>query len=183
MRVSNRIFQETVAILEAKGYGALTFQDVAEASEVARSTIYRRWPTRAELALDAIAEVVRENVQFPDTGSLKSDLRLVLVQIADFIGSRLGSTVIAASMEIRQTREPSDDPGARWAQRALDVAPMFERAIARGELAADFDWELAFARASGALYFRNLVMGKPNDAAWIDRIMAKFMEEADSVRP
>ncbi|PZQ60216.1 MAG: hypothetical protein DI570_14745 [Phenylobacterium zucineum] len=181
--VTNRIFGATVTLLEREGYGGLTYQELAELAGVSRSTIYRRWPNPAELALDAMNATVRAHVGFPDTGTLEGDLRATLGQVADFISSRLGSALMAAGLEIRLTNSAKSTAGERWAERVLEVAPLFERALARGEIAADFDWELAFAAASGALYFRTLVMGRPIDRAWIERIVADFVQRAAKNQP
>lgn len=174
-QVSRRIYAASLRLIETRGYAALNFQEVAEAAGVARSTLYRRWASRAELALDAIGVAVRDQVSFPDTGSLEGDLRATLRQIADFIRSPQGTAVLAAGLEIRQAQPDLDPSDRRWARRSLEVAELFVRAKARDEIGATFDWEVAFARAAGALYFRIQVMHLGIDAAWIERIVADVM--------
>lgn len=182
-QVGDRIFQVAITLLERDGYAGLTFQNVAEAAGIARSTLYRRWPSRGQLALEAIDALVRENVIIADTGSLEGDLRETLHQVRNFITSPLGATVMAAGLEIRQAGEHPAPAGLRWAQRAADVAPIFDRAIARGELPAGFDWEITFAQAAGALYFRMLVMAQPIEPAWIDRVVSDVIARTAKVRP
>ena len=180
-RVTERINEVTLQILEEKGYDGLTFKEVAESAEVNRSTLYRRWPSRAALVLEVIQKLVVENVVFEDTGSLTGDLRAVLKRIGTFISSPTGQNVLLAGLDMQQKGELDFDDGMSWAERAEDVLPLFHRAAERGEIPADLDAEGAFAMVAGAMYFRLIVMRANLDDEWIERVLALFSNLIDGI--
>lgn len=167
---TQRIYEAVLMVLQRDGYAMLSFQAVAEAAGVARSTLYRRWPARAEMVLDAVGDSTRRAIPTPDRGGLRGDLRAVLEAVDAYIRSPLGAAALTASIEIG---EPSAGPDRadRWRLRLADLQPIFDRAADRGEIAADFDREAAFSMIAGALYFRRLVAGQPAGDAWIERIL------------
>ena len=101
-------------------------------------------------------------------GSLVEDMRATLRQVGDYIATPLGAAVLVASIEIEATKAVRS---TRSRSRLADFDPMFDRAVARGEIPADFDREAGLALADGAIYFRRIFEGEPNDEAWIDRVI------------
>ena len=168
--VTRRLFAATLAILEEQGYGALAFVDVAERSGVARTTIYRRWTSRAALALDAIESSVADNIDMHDTGSFAGDLTNALTQIGRFIESPGGRAAILASFEMAGGPE-ADERASLWLHRRDQVVGLYDRAVARGEIDDTVDPDLAFSRVAGSIYFRAIVMGSPITPEWIDAVV------------
>ena len=70
---------------------AVTFQAVAERAAVGRATMYRRWPSPAHLAVDAIRARSSDDIKVADHGSLAGDLTAVLRQIGSFIVTQWGA--------------------------------------------------------------------------------------------
>lgn len=170
-----RIYGSTLELLRDRGLSAVTFNDVAKASDVNRSTLYRRWPDRNELVLDAIMASVAELIVPAEGDSLAAELADVLNQIGDYLNTPIGHAVLAAGLELSTTNSST---GQRqiglWRERLRAFEPMFERAQDRGELDPAFDWESAFAMAAGAIYYRTMIHHEPIDAAWINRIVAHW---------
>ena len=77
------------------GYGGLSIERVAERAHTGKASIYRRWPNRLELVLEAIDNVMPHLDQAPDTGSVREDLILVLRLIATTMSSREGAAAKA----------------------------------------------------------------------------------------
>jgi len=171
-----RIFDATLALLVEGGLAACTFQAVAARASVARATLYRRWPGRAALVADALAARLEGTVAAPDSGSLAGDLGGLLAQLAAFLQSPLGRAAIAAAAE--QSAGDAEGRSSFWRRRLASVAPIFERAVARGELPADCDHEALLAGAVGSLYFRLLVISAPLDRSWIDRVVRQSLAAA-----
>ena len=71
--VDQRVLSAAWGLLHAGGYAALNVDDVAERAGVAKTTLYRRWPTKDHLAIAAAAQVLGE-VPIPDSGDLRRDL-------------------------------------------------------------------------------------------------------------
>ena len=122
--------------LATVGYTGLSIERVAERARTGKASIYRRWPTRLELVLDAIDHVMPRLDDLPDTGNVRDDLLLVLRRIAAVMGSRDG---IAA----RACVDGTDDELARAVRERL-IPPrkammlaLLSRAADRGEIDAD----------------------------------------------
>ncbi|MGH3639850.1 MAG: helix-turn-helix domain-containing protein, partial [Mycobacterium sp.] len=64
----------TLQLLQQNGYDRLTLEAVATKAQASKATMYRRWPTKAELVLAAFIEGVRQVAVPPDTGTLRGDL-------------------------------------------------------------------------------------------------------------
>lgn len=171
LEVSTRIYRATMALLSERGYNAVTFQSVADRAEVGRATLYRRWKTRADLVETAIRAVAAEQIVVKATGHFRDDLKQVLRQIAAFITGPVGLAALVAGLSIRLEAGVSADPVDRWAERRIDLSPIFSSARERGELAADIDDDVLFAMIAGALYYRVIVMGHKLDDKWIDEIL------------
>ncbi|HRE00510.1 MAG TPA: TetR-like C-terminal domain-containing protein, partial [Ilumatobacteraceae bacterium] len=102
----------------------------------------------------------------------RGDLMRILAQTAAFITSPVGAAALAAGLEIGF----GDDAGERralWDGRAIDFAPVFERARERGEIDDRFDDEAVLAMTAGAVYHRVLAMGRHVDDAWISRVVGQ----------
>lgn len=168
---SEKVFGAVFDLLIEGGFEAVTFQAVAERAQVGRATIYRRWDDVGSLIAEAVRARAAEQIVAPDTGSLRGDLNSVLGQIVRFITSPVGRAALLASLADTAKGSVAQPHDVRWAARWQDIAPIFARARARGELPAHEDPEILFAQLAGALYFRLLVIASPPDDEWIERIL------------
>ncbi|MFT3809668.1 MAG: TetR/AcrR family transcriptional regulator [Micropepsaceae bacterium] len=169
-RVSAQIHEAALDLLAEQGFGALSLQALAGRAGVNRSTLYRRWPGRAQLVLEAILARLGGEVALADTGSLHGDLTALLRGIAAFLQSRLGRALLEAATAAEFGAELAAERQAIWRRRLADVMPLFDRALARGEIPSSADSEALLGMAAGALHFRLIVAGEPLDEAWIGRI-------------
>ena len=177
--ILGRVYSSTLEILSEKGLPGVSFNDVALAAGVNRSTLYRRWADRNELVLDAIMASVQEQILPSRNGGLDRELSSVLRQIGDYMSSPLGRAVLVASVELINSETATGQRQiALWRDRLKQFDPIFERARERGEVAEDFDWESAVAMAAGAVYYRVIVHNRAVDRAWVQRIMAHWKRVA-----
>src|SRR5215469_11264145 len=72
-----RVLSVTTQILQGDGYAALTMERVAAISGVAKTTLYRRWPTRASLCMDLYLHVAKRELYDPNTGNVADDLKRI----------------------------------------------------------------------------------------------------------
>lgn len=173
--VTSRVFKATMALLEEAGISAVSFQRVAERADVGRATLYRRWPEPTFLVADALAATAADRIKIRDTGSLRGDLVAMLEQIGAFIDSPTGRAAIIAGLSGREQPEFAKLARQLWERRREDVAPIFERAKKRGELAPEVDADVLFALAAGALYARMIVMAKPIDTEWVESVVDQLV--------
>lgn len=163
---SDRVFAAALDLIASGGLQACSVQAVAEAAQVNRSTLYRRWPTRAALVLEAVAACVHQAVVIPDTGDLHQDLVTALLRLAHFLSSPVGRAAFLAAIEVQADETGQSLHAELWRARRSALAPMFSRAVSRGELAPDVDIDVLLATTAGAVYFQLFVVGEPIDETW-----------------
>jgi AcrR family transcriptional regulator len=155
----NAILAAAAALLLERGLAAVSMDAVAERAGVSKATIYRWWPTKEALALDALYAEWSTDRPFPrDTGSLRGDLLSLLRPWAKLAGSRPYGRLITALLTEAQT-----DPVFATEYRRRFVEPrrdqaraVFQRAIERGEVPADTKVDVALDLLYGPLYHRLL---------------------------
>ena len=153
--------------LATVGYTGLSIERVAERARTGKASIYRRWPTRLDLVLDAIDHVMPRLDDVPDTGNVRDDLLLVLGRIATVMGSREG---IAA----RACVDGTDDELARAVRERL-IPPrkammlaLLRRAAERGEINADAVTQRIAETGPMLLHGELLQRGAINDDAVVE---------------
>lgn len=165
------MLRATGAALAEDGYEALSIEDVARRAGVHKTTVYRRWPSKAELVADAIRERSTERVAVPDTGTLPGDLRALARAVAANIGSADGAAM-TRNLIATTASSPAiaDDMPKFWAERLQVTGTIVERAIGRGELPAGVDPNLVIETLIGPLYVRLLLTGEPLTADIADQV-------------
>ena len=138
-RVVASVLAAALTELARVGYAALRLEDVATQAGVAKTTVYRRWPTKPELVRAAIQHAVEYDDPLPDTGSLRTDLLVMLERPMKLIGTPEGMAV--ARMSTTESADPEVDELCRnvrdMARRRR--ASVVVRAQERGELPAEAD--------------------------------------------
>jgi AcrR family transcriptional regulator len=160
-------------LLVEKGFAGLTIEGIAARAGVAKQTIYRWWPSKTDVLMDAFIQDSAEDLEPQDTGSLAGDLREYLTRLAAYLTESDAGAVFRAL-----TGQAQHDPAlaARLReehlthQRARDRRPL-ERAVARGELPADADLDVLVDRLVGPIYYRVLVTGEPVDTTLVDELI------------
>jgi len=118
-----------------KGYGAMTYEAVAERAQTSRAVLYRRWPRKHDLALAAVARVLAdEPTQAPDTGSLREDVISLLHGANDArarIAVQLASRLDSSDDDVLTLADLRDAIARRTQDRMGEI---LERARARGEI-------------------------------------------------
>jgi AcrR family transcriptional regulator len=153
------ILHAAAELLLDRGLDDVSMDAVAEHAGVSKATIYRWWPTKETLALDALyLEWAAASDEVRDTGSLRGDLVALLRPWVRLISGRPYARVVGALITKART-----DPafGEEYITRLVEprrerARPLFRRAIERGELAPDVDVEVAIDALYGPLYLRLL---------------------------
>jgi len=118
-----------------KGLEAMTYEGVAARAATSRAVLYRRWPTKGELALAAIRHARLLTIgETPDTGSLRGDLKAVLMR-ANETKFLLGLTLITqiGALHAETGKSPEDIRESIVSAGPTRTAEIWERAISRGE--------------------------------------------------
>lgn len=167
--VTRRIHEAVLELLVEGGIDACTFQNLAARAGIERSTLYRRCPDRWPTIIDAIIDFAQRETASHDTGSFRGDLAGTLYNLANVLNGPLGPALITVAAAIQGGAAPGQ--GERfWASRMERLKPMFDSAIARGELPPGADAEEIFSMAAGPIYFRRLVASKPIGDDWVEKV-------------
>jgi len=149
-------------MLRRNGYARLTMEGVAAESGVAKTTLYRRWPTKAALCMDLYLDVAARELGDPDTGDVARDLAHIATTVI-----RLQTKTVAGQALIGLIAEAQLNPATRPAYRAFAeqrrevTRIVLRRAIRRGELDKHTDVELVIDALGGAVTFRLLQGHQP----------------------
>jgi len=160
-------------LLVEKGFAQLTMEGIATRAGVAKQTIYRWWPSKTDVLLDALGTDYAEDLNPPDTGALRDDLRAHLAHLADYLAhSDAGAVFRALTGQAQHDAALAARLRAEHLtqQRARDRLPL-ERAVERGELPAGSDLDDLVDRLVGPIYYRVLVTGRPVPPEFVDALI------------
>jgi AcrR family transcriptional regulator len=173
-RSRKSILAAAAALLHEQGLRAMSIEAVAARAGVSKKTIYRWWPSKGVLALDAIyAEWSRARGVVPNRGTLEGDLRSRMRATVRVLNSpALGSTLAALIAEAQADPELAD----AYSEHVLvplreQIRVILERAVTRGELPPDLDREAAIDLLQGPLYLRLLHTHAPLDQRFADTVV------------
>jgi AcrR family transcriptional regulator len=123
------------AELADNGYEGLTVEAVAERAGVGKASIYRRWPGKLELALDAIDTALPPLAERPDTGTIRGDLIAVLRPFVKAMNGPCGAAMRGSHVKTGELAAAVED--RLVAPRRAAMVEVLQRAIDRGEVRAD----------------------------------------------
>ncbi|WP_458688956.1 TetR/AcrR family transcriptional regulator [Nocardia tengchongensis] len=123
------ILDATFELAVRNGYGKLTIEAIAAQAGVGKQTIYRWWPSKGAIALEAINDHVGSATDFPDTGDIAADLRTQITALSRMLAGDAGCVyrgVIAEAQNdprlLEMVRETFVEPRSRMAGRRLETA-------------------------------------------------------------
>jgi AcrR family transcriptional regulator len=159
-RVRVAVLEATVDVLGESGFDTLSIREIAKRAGVHETSIYRRWGTRANLAVDALLSRSGLEIPTPDTGSLREDLLGLLRALAAFISTPLGENLVRIAL--RRDLPNSDATREKfWSDRFTRASVILDRAEARGELRSNVDRFLTLETLVAPLYLRLLLTREP----------------------
>ena len=172
-RTNRAILDATREILAEGGVRALTVEKVAARSGVAKTTIYRRWRGKDELALAVLIDMVEHVVATPDLDSTRDELVAFVNSAVEILGSTLMGRVMQGLVsDLATDPELAEAFQTRVvAMRVAEVRRLVERGIERGELRRDADVELVHELLFGPVYYRLLLSGAPLEPGLAERIV------------
>jgi AcrR family transcriptional regulator len=189
-RSRQAILDATLQLLAREGdVGSLTVEAVAARSGVAKTTIYRRWRDKWELALDAVMIDMLPRLDEPvDVG----DTRKELLTFINSVVKMLATPPYGQAMQALVSQIATDPDLARVYReqvvepRHAELTPVIKRGIARGDLRPDTDVRLIHELLVGPIFYRLLFSGAPLDRNLgrriVDAILAGFAPRTDDTR-
>ena len=166
------ICDATLALLLEVGYDRMSMDAIAARAHASKATIYRRWPGKQELVLDAVRARGVGLTVAEDTGSLRGDL--VATYRSAVHGSAADDADLIAGVlrAMRTAPELADCVRSQVIESKCDVSRIIvARAVARSELPAETDPLILHEVASALWFHRVLVVGGPVDDAFIAHVV------------
>lgn len=173
------VLATTYELLTKSGLGGVSVDEVSRRSGVAKTTIYRHWPSREALLLDACSQL-SSRPPVPDTGSLRSDLDLLATGAAARL-QQPWSTVLPSIVDAAERdRDLADLQSQIHAQMRGAFVTAIERGVERGELSKSLDVREMVASIIGPLLYRRFFSRERLDEAFarnvVDRALAKEVD-------
>lgn len=171
-RTSMRVQDAAWEIFAERGLLGVTMEEIAARAGVAKTTVYRWWPNKSAVLMDALKEKLVPHVSFPDTGDARQDVQAQIEGIIDLFRSDTGRAYFALIAESVHDAEVASALRARYVtgqrQAAID---RLTKGVAQGQVAQGADLEVLVESLYGALYYRVLVSHTPIDRRYAHRLI------------
>jgi AcrR family transcriptional regulator len=167
------ILKATVDLLAEEGYGGVTMEGVACRAGVGKATVYRRWPSKSALVVDAVTTCRESGCPPPDTGSARDDLLRFVRAFSDHLRtSDAGRVMPALVAELAHNPELAATFRDGFVQpRRARVLEAVRRGVERGEIRPDVDGELIADGVVALLQHRFLITGMEIDDDLPERVI------------
>jgi len=165
------ILDATFRLLEQEGFDRLSIEGVASLAGVGKTTIYRWWPGKGVLAVEAFLDAVAPAIAFPSTASARADLLSQMRLLAEIYRGPTGRFVremIGAGQSDPDMREAFIE--GFLAPRREAAREVFRRGQANGEFRPGLDPDVAIDSVYGAIYYRLLVSSGSIDDGFVEEL-------------
>lgn len=178
-----KIMRAAIEELALSDFGGLTIEQVALRAGVNKTTVYRKWETKAELISAALRSVFARFPTPPSSGDLRTDLRSLAQNALDFVHSYEGQCLMR--LRLLEHPEPELAQIARdfVEQQMREPAALMRAAVQRGELAPDVDSRLLLDMFFGVIHMRVVLRSEPFTERDLERVVDHVMRMARPVEP
>ena len=151
------ILAATLAAFAEDGYAGVSIEGVAARAGVGKATIYRRYPSKAQLVVEAVRVGACLDDHLPDTGDLRSDLEAMLRAMVDRLRSADGPVLLAFAAErLRHPELAAEFERSVIGAKRAHGRNLIAAAVRRGELPADTDIDLVTEAGPGLVWHHAL---------------------------
>jgi AcrR family transcriptional regulator len=165
------ILESTLELLKQSGFADLSIESIASHAGVGKATVYRWWPNKGGLVMDAFVSVAEQELSFPPSGPVEKAIREQMKKWSSIFGGPLGR-VIAAVIGAGQSEPEMLEAFQNYyvEPRRREARELLKQAIKNGEIRSDLDPNLILDILYGPLYLRLLIQSGPLTLAFIDQI-------------
>lgn len=171
-------------LLGERGYDGMTMDAVAERAGAGKATVYRRWPSKVQLTVDAVTCGIGTPMTIdavPDTGSLRDDLLAIPLGRRHTDDTAVMQGLMSA---VRENPEVAAVFHERFVRTRVDLMRgVLRRAQARGEVPADIDLDMVASVAPAMITFRKMVAGMRIDDEFVERLIDSVIIPLATGRP
>jgi AcrR family transcriptional regulator len=169
------IIDATIDVLVRDGYDRLSMEGIAAAAGVGKTTVYRRWSSKAELVIDAMA-TLKPTIDTIDTGTLEGDIELLIATSCSPRSQRLQQVMVSVCSALPREPDLLEAFKTRFTEpRIARIANMLERARGRGELGPEVDLAMAASLVPSLMLQRALMTGKPAGRVYAEQVVGSVL--------
>ena len=162
-------------LLTEAGLSGVSFDEVSRRSGVAKTTIYRYWPTRSALLFEAVMQFA-PRLQTPATGSLRGDLTALALGLAQRLQTGRWSSAMPSIIDAAERdKEVAEFQSRTHAGMMSGFSAIAARAQARGELGPNFDVSDLTAAIAGPLFYRRWFSRQELDDAFVRGVVERAL--------
>jgi len=167
----------TAELLFERGFAGASVDEITRRSGVAKTTIYRHWPTRGDLLRDACSSIGTP-LEVPDTGSFEGDVTALMTSLAHLLRSAKWTSVLPSVIDAAE-RDPDIAAMYSRLQEGYSAPLQFiiQRAIQSGELPKTADAALLVAALTGPLFYRRWFSREPLTSAFAKQIVRLVLRQ------
>lgn len=165
-------------VLRAEGIEAVTHQRVAEAAVVGRASVYRHWPDRTQLVIDALTGAVLDPATWHTTGDPARDLAVEVARLQGVLNdSPFVPDLVALIGRAEWDHELRALKGRLLAQGTGRLRRALEHAADHGHLARDLDVDDAVAALAGPLFYQRVLADRRITDAFVTGVIQRFLRD------
>ena len=176
-KTKSDILNASYDLLIERGFAEITVEKIAEKANVSKATIYKWWPNKAAVVMDAFLNATNLDLPIPDTGSAIEDMFLQVDNFVKFLTSRKGSVITEIIAEGQYDSKLADIyRNAYFTPRRNISKQILEQGISRGELRKALNLEISIDLIWAPIFYRLLITGEKIDTDFIKEIITYVFE-------
>jgi AcrR family transcriptional regulator len=161
----------TTELLFERGFAGASVDEISRRSGVAKTTIYRHWPTRADLLRDACS-TIGTPLDVPDIGSFEGDVTALMTNLAHLLRSAKWTSVLPSVIDAAERDPDIAEMYSRLQEGySAPLQSIIQRAMQKGELPKTTDAALLIAALTGPLFYRRWFSREPLTSAFAKQIV------------
>ena len=171
------VLKAALRLVTKRGFRSVSMNEIAAEASVGKMTLYRHWPNKAALVMDALLVLIGSETDFPEAVTAIESLRKQLNLQAAFFRSSRGNLIRSLVAEAQSDPELAIAFRERWLDpRREGVRKIMRAAVMEGSLRSDVDIDTAIDLLYGSLYYRLLLGSGALDERFIDLVYRQFLE-------
>jgi len=169
------VLSVTVQLLFERGFGGATVDEISRRSGVAKTTIYRHWPSRIDLLRDACS-TLSTPLETPDAGSFEADVTALTINLGHVLRSGKWTSVLPSIIDAAERDPDIADMYSKLQQGySTPFETVIERALRRGELPTGTDPATLIAALTGPLFYRRWFSREPLTDHFANQIVLRVL--------
>ncbi|MET9465972.1 TetR/AcrR family transcriptional regulator [Streptomyces sp. NPDC006544] len=169
------IIEAAFSLCAERGFAAVTIEGIAARAGVGKTTIYRWWPSKAAILIEAVENARDASAGYPDTGDIYADMVTQTASVMQMFTTEFG-TIWRGLISAAQSDEPAAEGVARILRVSIDqCVARLAKARDAGQIRTDLDLELAVEIIYGPIYHTWLLRTRPLPEAYMETVLAALL--------